>query len=287
MLPGIKQLQIADARDMSSFGDLSPGATLYNIQFRQWSGSFSQSHGSSQAGDYYTLKAECYVPRMRFMTEHIISELMDRKVVVFVIDKNGEQHRINWASFSSNGGTGAGPSESNGYRWTFTGRDRRKPFFADFTVIDLTGNENVVPGPDVPDLEPNPGPESTDTGCCITILTTPVAEAPPASGNILNRNKFVRMDNGRQFFIDKNGLSIEIGGGTTEYELITGTGLSTYTITMDMTDFGPEKFIISRNGVVMVADPTLIPINSFMVDGQDITLALPLETDEIIQIYRI
>lgn len=287
MLPGITTLHIVDAREMSNLGDLAPGATVYKIEFRQWTGGVTYKPNKSKAGDSYTIQAKVYVPRMRFMTENLITELVDRKVIVFVKDRNGEDHRLNYAQFASQGDTGAAPPDSNGYEWTFTADDRRKRFFAFVDTIALTGNEVVTGPPDVPDPTPNDPTPGTDEACCITILTSPVATAPPSAGNILNRNKFVRMTNGRQFFIDKNGLSIELGAGTTQYEVVNGDGSITYTLTTDVTDFDPKNFIFARNGVVMVADPSLNAINGFLITGQDMTLPIPLESGEIIQIYRI
>jgi hypothetical protein len=97
------------------------------------------------------------------------------------------------------------------------------------------------------------------------------------------------MADGRQFYIDKNGLSIEIagGGGTTDYEYIAGSGTDTYTITMDMTDADDASHIISRNGVILRRDALLSEVNTYTLSGQDIILAMALETGEYIQIYKI
>lgn len=288
MMPGIKSLSIVDARRMSNLGDFAPGTTVYKIDFRQWSGGISYKPGKSRAGDFYTVQAKVYIPRFRFETENIITELVDRKVVVFATDMNGENHRINYAEFSSEGDTGENATNSNGYVWTFTARDRRKRFFANYDAIPLTGNDNVLPDPETPQYSPVPPLPSVETGCCVTILTTPLPAEPLPSGNILNRNKFVRMVDGRQWYIDKNGLSIEIaGGGGTAYEQIIGTGATSYTITMDMTAFDTHTHVISRNGVILLRNAALSEISHFEISGQDITLAIPLESGEIIQIYKI
>lgn len=288
MMPGIKSLSIVDARQMSALGDIAPGTTMYKIEFRQWSGSISYKHHKSSAGDYYVATAKVYVPRMRFVTENIITELVDRKVIVFVTDINGHNHRINYAEFSSDGSTGEGPASSNGYEWTFEGKDRRKRFFATLEAIPLSGNETVLPGVDSPTYSSIPPLPEVEVPCCPTILTTPILEPPLAVGNILNRSKFVKMEDGRQWFIDKNGLSIELsGGGTTAYEQIVGTGATTYTISMDMSNYDTNTHIISRNGIILVRNAALNEVNQFDINGQDISVMLPLATDEIIQIYKI
>jgi hypothetical protein len=287
MVPGIKTLKIVDAREMSALGDINPGATIYNIEFRRHTGSFSHDHKKSAAGDYYTNTARVYVPRYRFMTENMVTELMDRKVIVFGVDKNGEEFSIYFAEFRSQFTTDDKPSGSNGYTWTFTADDRRRRFYPILDTIELTGNEDVVGPPDVGDPEPNePGP-SGEENCCVTILTTAVPEVPPPSGNILNRNKFVKTVDGRTFFIDKNGLSIELGAGSSQYELIEGDGSSVYETSFDFADFDDKNYILSRNGVILQHASPLTEINQYSVGGSSISLPIPLEISEIIQIWKI
>jgi hypothetical protein len=212
---------------------------------------------------------------------------MDRKVIVFGVDKNGEEFTIYHAEFRCQFTTDDKPSGSNGYTWTFTAEDRRRRFYPILDTIELTGNEDVVGPPDVGDPEPNePGPSGAEN-CCPTILTTAVPEPPPPSGNILNRKKFVKTADGRQFFIDKNGLSIELGAGSSQYQLIAGDGSVTYDTDFDFADFDPKNYIVSRNGVILLHADPLTEINQYTAGGSAITLSIPLEISEIIQIWKI
>lgn len=285
-MPGIRELSFVDAADMSVLGNIAPGATYYNIKFRRHTGSFSDKHQRNNGGDYYVKTAEIYVPRFRYKCERIVQELVDRKVIVFVTDNNGDQHRIDYAQFTSEFDTDSNPNGSNGYLWTFTGKDRKKRFFASLSTKELTGEEYTPPAGDEGEFSPAPEPyEPVAEDCCITILVTPIPEPPLASGNILNRNKVVTVSGtGEKYFIDKEGNAILLSSGGMVKEIVSGTG-DTFTLSLD---FDPDRCIVNRTQNVLRRDELLSDIDTFDIDGNTLYLpaAWPLESGDYIEIYK-
>lgn len=287
-LPGIRSLSFTDARNMSTLGDITPGSDIYNVKFRRWSGSISDEHSAGAGGDYYTKTAQVYVPRYRYTCERIVQELMDRKVVVFVTDNNGDEHTIMFANFRSAFTTGARSSDSNGYTWTFTGRDRKKRFFASQTIIELTSQVYVPPPGDTGTIGPSPDPTiPTAEACCITILATPIPEPPLPTGNILNLNKVVTVVTGAKYFIDKNGDSILLSSGGMMKERIEGTGAAIYNLS---NTYDADRIIVNRTQNVLYHNDPITDIDQFkLVDGNVLHLnaGYPLESGEYIEIYNV
>lgn len=273
---------------MSTLGDITPGSDIYNVKFRRWSGSISDEHSDGAGGDYYTKTAQIYVPRYRYTCERIVQELMDRKVVVFVTDNNGDDHTIMFANFRSAFTTGARSSDSNGYTWTFTGRDRKKRFFASQTVIELLSTVYVPPPGDVGTISPAPDPTAAAAeACCITILATPIPEPPLPTGNILNLNKVVTVVTGAKYFIDKNGDSILLSSGGMMKERIEGTGAAIYSLS---NTYDADRIIVNRTQNVLYHNDPITDVDQFkLVDGNVLHLnaGYPLEAGEYIEIYNV
>lgn len=287
-LPGIKSLSLVDASNVSAVGDIAPGATVYKIEFRRWSGGISDKGSKSRSGDYYTKTATIYVPRFRYATENIVRKLKDRKVVVLVVDNNGENHRIDFAEFISEMSTGEGYTESNGYRWTFTGVDRKVAFFADAPEqVLFTGDEYIAPEPDQGILAPDTGGPNVVEACCITVLTTPILFTPEATGNVMHRNKVVTVAaTGEKYFIDKNGVSILLAGNGFIKERIDGNGASEYPLA---SSYDPNRVIVNRTqNVLTPGTAPLINIDTFTIEDNILYLpnAWPLESGEYIEIYK-
>jgi hypothetical protein len=286
-LPGIRSLSFTDARNMSTLGNIAPGAEVYNIKYRRWTGSLSDDHNDGAGGDYYTKTAQVYVPRYRYTCERIIQELVDRKVVVFVTDNNGDQHTIMFATFRSQFTTGARSGDSNGYTWTFTGRDRKKRFFASQTVRELTGSDYIPPPGDVGEIAPAPDPAiPVATSCCITVLATPIPESPLLTGNILNLNKVVTTITGEKWFIDKNGDAVQLSSGGLLKERIDGTGAAIYNLT---STYDPDRIIVNRTQNVLTRSVPITDIDQYdIIDGNVLHLNAdwPLEPGEYIEIYK-
>jgi hypothetical protein len=276
--------------NVSVLGNIAPGSDVYNISFRKWSGSVDSDHNESAAGDFYTKSAQIYVPRYRYLCERIIDELVDRKVYVFATDRNGDEHQISGAKFRSKFSTGKRASDSNGYEWTFTGTDRRKRFTAATTIKELTGNDYIPPPADTGEIGPADDPTiPIADGCCITILSTPIPDAPLAEGNILNLNKFVTVDGtGEKYFIDKHGKSIKLGGAGLSKERIIGTGASVYALT---NIYDPDKVIINRTQNVLIRElsPPPTEIHTFNIVDDQLILPddWPLDSGEYIEIYQV
>lgn len=289
-LPGIRHLSFTDARNVSVLGNIAPGSDVYIVEFQKWSGEITEDPSSSRAGDSYTKRAECFVPRYRYLAERIVQELKDRKVVCFVVDHNGDEHRIDGARFASKYASGKQASDNGGYLWTFTGRDRKVRFFADATLKELTGNDYIPPAADDTELYPAPDPTiAVADSCCVTILSTPIPEAPLDEGNILNLNKFVTVaGTNEKYFIDRTGKSILLSGGGIVKERIEGSGASVYALSKM---FNPEKVIVNRtqNFLVRDADPPPTEIHTFNIVDDQLILPddWPLESGEYIEIYEI
>lgn len=289
-VPGIRTLSFTDAKNMSALGEIAPGSTIYSVSFRSYSGQVDDDHSTSGAGDSYTKTATIYVPRYRYTCERIVQELVDRKVVVFVTDRNGDEHVIHYARFASRFSTGKRAGDSNGYEWTFSGRDRKKRFFANTSLTELTGEGYTPAAGDQGPLEPAEDPAiPVLEDCCVTVLVTPVPEAPLPEGNILNLNKFVTVvGTGEKYFIDKHGVSIKVSGGGMKIERVLGSGASVYTLTRD---YNPEKVIINRTQNVLIheAAPPPTEIHTYHIDGDQLILPddWPLESGEYIEIYEI
>ena len=275
---------------MSVVGTIAPGVTIYTVAFRRWTGEFSEDYNSSKAGDYYIKKVEAHIQRYRYMAQKIVQELKDRKVIVFVTDINGDNHRIDYAKFSSRFSTGKNRKDTNGYIWTFIGVDRKVGFYPDATYSNPTGDEYTPPPAD--ERPPDPAPDPTlppgTGGCCVTIIRTPIPETPTEEGNILYLNKFVTVaGTGAKYFIDRDGKSILLGGATMTKERIDGTGASTYTLSET---FDPEKCIVNRTqNMLYRVNGTPTEIDTFDIVGGDLILPTdwPLEVLEYIEIYQI
>lgn len=289
-VPGIRTLSFTDSRNMSALGQIAPGSTIYSVSFRSWSGQVDDDHSTSGAGDSYTKTATIYVPRYRYTCERIIQELVDRKVVVFVTDRNGDQHVIHYARFASRFSTGKRAGDSNGYEWSFSGRDRKKRFFANLSLTELTGEGYTPAAGDQGPLEPAEDPAiPVLEDCCVTVLVTPVPEAPLPEGNILNLNKFVTVaGTGEKYFIDKNGRSMKLGGAGLSKERILGTGAAIYTLT---NNYDPDKVIINRTQNVLIRElsPPPTEIHTFNIVDDQLILPTdwPLEAGEYIEIYQV
>jgi hypothetical protein len=213
---------------------------------------------------------------------------MDRKVICYVVDNNGEEHRIMFAAFASNQNSGAQSSNRSGYEWTFTGRDRRKRFFAYTTLKELTGDEYVPPPGDTGELQPAPDPTvPTAEACCITILVTPIPEAPLATGNILNLNKVVTVaTTGEKYFIDKHGNALLLSSGGLLKERVEGTGAAIYNLSGV---YDPDRIIVNRTQNVLWYNDPITDVDQFkIVDGNVLHLNsnYPLEPGEYIEIYK-
>lgn len=287
---GIRSLSFTDVANMSVLGHVAPGSTVYKVDFRRFTGELTDDYNSSRAGDYYIKRASIFVQRYRAAAERIIEELKDRKVVVFVKDNNNVEHRIDYAIFSSKFTTGKSGKDAQGYEWTFEGVDRRIRFFADASLNDLTGDVYTPPAPDNDDVGPAPDPESPPgvNYCCVTILLTPIPEAPLPTGNILYRGKFVTtLDDGSRYFIDKNGNSIQLGGANIVRERVEGDGSYIYALSET---FDPDKVLVNRTqNVLYRVDGTPTAIDTFDIQGGDLILPSdwPLESGEYIELYQI
>lgn len=289
-MPSIRHLSFTDAKNISTLGQIAPGVDIYTIAFAQWTGEITETHASGKTGDYYNKSIEIFVPRRRAVCERIIQELKDRKIVVFAIDYNGDNYRLDFARFASRYTSGKKPGDSHGYTWTFTGVDRKVRFYADATLRELTGEDYVPPAGE--ETEMAPAPDTTipiADSCCVTILATPIPEPPLEDGNILNLNKFVTVDGtGEKYFIDKTGRSILLSGGGIVRERIEGTGAATYTLSKN---FNPEKVIINRtqNFLIRDLDPPPTEIHTFNIVDDELILPddWPLEIGEYIEIYEI
>ncbi|HNQ31625.1 MAG TPA: hypothetical protein PKJ68_04040 [Candidatus Woesebacteria bacterium] len=288
-LPGVRSMSFTDAANINEYGVLNPLATIYKVAYRNWSGEIRDEHQLSRAGDYYVKSIEVYVPRYRAVCERIIEELMDRKVAVFATDKNGQDHQIHFATFSSKMSTGRRGGDSNGYVWTFTGKDRKKRFLGSLDEVDMTGESGVPPAADEPNLSPAPDPETPMfESCCVTVLVTPIPEAPLPTGNILNLNKFVTVaGSGEKYFIDKDGTSILLTASLFR-ERIIGDGSYTYTLSHD---YDPDKVIINRtqNTIIRELAPPPTEIHTFDIQGDQLILPedWPLEPGEYVEIYQV
>jgi hypothetical protein len=288
--PGIRSLSFTDADNVGPTGNIDPGATIYHVAFRRWSGSISSSHNLGAGGDYYTKTAQIFVPRYRYACERIITELMDRKVLCIVVDNNGEEHHIGFASFASEYNSGRRANDSSGYQWTFTGRDRRKQYLSTGgSFRELIGENYQLPPGDIGQIGPAQDPAAPiATSCCITIVATPIAEAPLPTGNIYYLNKVVTIaGTGAKYFIDKDGNSILLSGGGMSKERIEGTGAAVYNLT---DSYDPDRVIVNRTQNVLQYKDPLTDIDQFkIVDGNVLHLDpnWPLEPGDYIEIYKV
>lgn len=285
---GIKSLQLVAESDFNDLGQIVPASDVYDISFASWSGSFAENSASNQAGEYYTRTAEITIPRYRALATRIIRELKDRRVVVKVVDRNGDIHIIHNARIQSEYSTGSRPGDKSGYRWRFTGQSAGKAFY-NFSSIGLfLGGDGYVPGDlSSPAFVPNPTTPGGIDACCITILTTPILFTPEASGNSMHRNKVVTVAaTGDKYFIDKLGYAIKLSSGSVIKERVIGTGAAVYNLTL-ITDAANTIVNRTQNVLKLEAPPGGIADYN-IVDGQLILSDdWPLEAGEYVEVYKL
>lgn len=287
-LPGIRKLEIVGTQDFNDFGQIVPGATVYNIVFSQGTGSFGESTSSNAAGDYYNRSANIFVPRYRATTTKIIRTLKDRTCVIKVTDANGDVHIIHNAKLRSEYSTGKKGGDRSGYEWTFSGQTAGKAFYNFSEIAVLTGGDGYLPGDfSSPSFVPNPTTPGGVEACCITILTTPILFTPAAEGNTMHQNKIVTVAaTGDVYFIDKLGYSKKLSSGGVIKERIIGTGASVYSLTQ-ITNAANTVVNRTQNILKLEAPPEGVADYN-IVDGELILpTEWPLEPGEYVEVYKL
>lgn len=288
-LPGIRSITFTDYNNYDNLGALAPGSDVYSISFSKWSGSYDKSFGTAAAGDFYTQMAKVIVPRYRYTCEKLVAELMDRKVIAFVTDTNGDEHTLVGARFRSNFQTGTKPGDKAGYEWTFTGQTANKSFLKYFESVLFSGGDGYIENDDTTfEYEgAGPTPGGLPEACCITVLTTPIEYTPTGTGNLLHKNKVVTVAaTGDKYFIDKNGIAILLSQNGFSKERVEGTGAHIYTLS---TTYAEDRVLVNRTQNVLYPDtPTLTRVDTFHIDGDQLILPeeYPLEPGDYIEIYK-
>jgi len=301
-LGSISKVYFTDMANLELGWDPETMTDIYEINFRDYSGSYTDTSRDSRAGVYDVQRVDFFVPKKRFSVEVIRQKLRDRKIGVIVYDAEGHIFALENATILISYESGRQLSDSAGYTFEIEAQKTGRGYTVLYQIIDLVGEEGSEGGSgdfgggpvDLPDGGSNPVDD-----CCVLIHQTTIPEAPPASGNVFNKNRIVTTDAGAKYFIDKNGNSILLNDSiaNTAYERIQGTGASAYTPEIiDLTAIvAPQRqLIVERFGAVMQYTESHTPGDpegpkKWTVEDTDIILdnVFPLETWEYIQILKI
>ena len=283
--------------NFNDFGFMNPGAVIYDIKYRRWSGRYDEDGGMASAGDYTTGTAICYVPRYRVEVETLIRECRDRKVAILVTDRNGTEYKLLNARLTYKFSTGDAANSSQGYELTFKGPVEKK--YA--PVLELTsteippwlpgGEEGFVPGSDFGgDIEYLAGPQALTGECCIQVLTNPIAYTPTLTGNVALRNRIVTVaSTSERWIIDKNGNAVQLSGGQNRKQSWTGPG-STFEVTnFDLATTLDVNLIVVRNGLILNPKATATDVAHYQRSGSNILVpsGYSLQSDELLLALKI
>lgn len=299
---GVKSLWITDMANLVLGTDPMEIADIYQIHFRKFTGRYTDNTRDGRGGQYDEQFATCYIPRYRYSVEVIRKRLKDRRVGAIVKDWMDNVYVLKDAILTINFDTGAALGDSNGYTLELRAQKHGIGNFNVNLVADLMLNEGIGGGSvdfgggagSVPSGSSNPVND-----CCVLINQTTIPEAPPATGNVFNKNRFVTTDAGQKYFIDKNGNSIHINDniGNVKYEKIVGDGGSVYTPSViDLTSLvvPQAQLIVERFGSIMQFTSSHNPSDpdggkKWSIDGTDVELStvFPLESWEYLQLLKI
>lgn len=300
---GVKSVRFTDMQNLILGANPLEIADIYTINFRKFTGRYSDTTKDSRSGQYDEQFCSFYIPRFRFSVEVIRKKLKDRPIGVIVTDWLNNTYVMNDATLFINFDTGTTLGDDNGYNVEIISK---KQGVGNFNVNILPGlmlNEGQGGGGSVdfgggagtiPDGSSNPIED-----CCVLINQTTIPTAPAATGNVFNKNRIVTTDDGEKFFIDKNGNSILLNDNKSnvKYEKIIGDGSSVYTpsvIDLTTIDVPQAQLIVERFGSLMQYTATHNPADpdgakKWSVDDTDLTLStvFPLESWEYIQLLKI
>lgn len=300
---GIKSILLTEMSNLILGNDPMMISDIYEINFRKFSGRYSDSTRDSRAGQYDEQSATCYIPGFRFSVEVIRQKLRDRKVGAIITDWMGNVHIMRNATVSISFDTGSTLGDSSGYNFELRASKHGAGLFnvnvlADIQLLEGPGVEGSVDfgggAGSVPDGGSNPVQD-----CCILIHQTTIPAAPPASGNVFNLNRIVTTDDGEKYFIDKNGNSILLNDSkaNVRYEKIQGDGGAVYTpsvIDLTAVQVPQAQLIVERFGAVMTYTASHNPSDpdgakKWTIDDTDLVLSnvFPLESWEYVQLLKI
>lgn len=300
---GLDTIHIMEISNFANGAPVDP-AEVYEIKFRRYSGRYRESDGDGRHGQYTDQTLNFYLPRKRAAIETMRRNLRGRRVLIQIVDRNGDNHLMTSALLSFQYNTGAALNDSNGYNCEARGTRILSNFEPQSLSIIQNGSEGAGGGSDFGGgTTPNPGGGgSGNTDIYVKIHPTVLTVVPASSGNAVSlRNKFVRVNDGSRYFIDINGDSLKIEPAM-EKQTIAGSGAAAYTLAPPISHelalpnpsnaiADPDRMIVDRNGVILRYNSSMgaNAFNEYNLLNDEILLpaSMPLALDETITVHYI